>query len=78
MIAEYFEVQGEKLLVGTKMMDYEENSSLELVINSTDSGIPPQTIQVHVLQESFVSFTQKTSEKSELQLFLIFTILILV
>lgn len=59
-------MQGDKLLAGSRMMDYEENSSLELVINSTDSGIPPQTIQVHVLHESFVSFTQKMSEKSKL------------
>lgn len=54
--SEYFEVQGDKLLAGTRMMDYEENSSVELVINSTDSGVPPQTIQVCALQEFFVSF----------------------
>lgn len=77
MIAEYFELQGDKLLAGTRMMDYEENSSLELVINSTDSGIPPHTIQVCALQESFVSTTQKTSEKSKLQQFLIFTIILI-
>ncbi|XP_061173276.1 protocadherin Fat 4-like [Saccostrea echinata] len=44
--AGYFEVVGDKLFTTTKQIDYEEDSSLELVINSTDSGVPPLTIQV--------------------------------
>lgn len=59
-------MQGDKLLTGTRMMDYEENSNLELVINSTDSGVPPQTIQV--LCEHLLSMTQNTMKKSELRL----------
>lgn len=59
-------MQGDKLLTGTRMMDYEENSNLELVINSTDSGVPPQTIQV--LWEHLLSMTQNTMKKSELRL----------
>ena len=40
-------MQGNKILAGVKRIDYEESSSLEVVVNSTDSGKPPQSIQVH-------------------------------
>ena len=40
-------MQGNKILAGMKSIDYEESSSLEVVVNSTDNGKPPQSIQVH-------------------------------
>ncbi|XP_062574138.1 protocadherin Fat 4-like [Saccostrea cucullata] len=44
-VTDYFKVVGDKLYTGAKHLDYEEDSSVELVMNSTDSGVPVLTIQ---------------------------------
>ena len=39
-------IEGDKLVMGTRSLDYEKTSQIRIVINSTDNGKPPKTLQV--------------------------------